>query len=382
MNPHISHPQLDLAMFDAQVDIISAWSTVDHAFDNYFSRPDSGDLIKAFIQWNQLKQVLVDRGLGRVLSSYESTLQKNLILWVAKTREEHMPEVLSTISAYGVVEPEMIMSLTKKGLDCIDIEAEAVNNMLKHKTHLINTSDRDANHELMLLIDCYLMEPQENIVLTIFDDILKNSNDANFLMTACLSMPIQDHRVKLGKDFKSWLIDNDTALAHKLVGTLSTEISDSVVHYLHKAGANETATLLFERINKINSPKKTLHLVNNLDRPLSEHSISRLSRKSPDELMMYFILKPDYLCKSFSINKDIDNIDFDKSFSRAIAKLKHMKIPYDHKEAGSTVDIFNPSRKTCEKTYQLLATSGEDRDLIAAQSNLMKRIRLESDFSL
>lgn len=382
MNPHISHPQLDLAMFDAQVDIISAWSTVDHAFDNYFSNPDSGDLIQAFMQWNQLKQVLVNRGLGRVLSSYESTMQHNLSLWVAKTRQEHMPEVLSTISAYGVVEPEMITSFARKCLDCIDIEIEAVKNMLRHKTHLINTSDRDANHELILLIDCYLMEPQENIVLTIFDDILKNSSDANFLMNACLSMPIQGNGVKPGKNFKRWLIDNDTALSQKLVGTLSTEISDSVVHYLHKAGANETAALLFERINKINSPKKTLHLVDKFDRPLSEHSISRLSRKSPDELMMYFILNQNYLCKSFETNKDIDNIDFDKSFSKAIAKLKHMKIPYDHKEAGGTVDIFNPSRKACEKTYQLLASSGEDRDLIAQHSNLMKRIRLESDFSL
>jgi hypothetical protein len=382
MNPNFSHPQFDLGMLDAQIDIISAWSTVDHSFDNYFSNPDVGDLKKAYVQWNQLKQAITDKGLGRVLSSYENTLQKNLISWVAKTREEHMPEVISTISTYGIVEPEMLFSLTEKCMDLLPIEADAVSNMLRNKTHLINTADRDANHEMLLLLECYFTEPQIKLAITILDDLLNNSNNPNLLMHACLSLPIEGHSARLGKEFKSWLIQNDHEIAERLANMPKCNVSDTVVQYLNKAGATKTSALLFDKINIINSFKKTLYLVNAFDKPLSEYSVTRAARSSPDELMMYFIVKPDYLCKLFELNTDLDDIDFSSTFLRAVSKLKSMKINYDYKSAGNAIDLFNPSKKSCDKIYSFLASTGKDREIIASHSNLLKRNKLEADFAL
>jgi len=208
--------QLTLPDQRLDIDIYAAWHSISGALDKCREYYDDDSLGFLFAQWQQLSDHLLRAGQHGIYAQYLNEFQAQAGNLVDKSPEGFAVDLMRLMTKFDLVDSSILLSFSDRKIDCLDVEREALESLLKSKHYLLDFKRRNDLYSFYHLLAGYALESRSDFVTMILDDVLKGTNNQDIIHNVCVDIPHQVYRKQSKGFYPDWLKMNDTRLSEKL----------------------------------------------------------------------------------------------------------------------------------------------------------------------
>ena len=373
--------QLTLPDQRLDIDIYAAWHSISGALDKCREYCDDDSLGFLFTQWQQLSDHLLSAGQHGIYAHYLNEFQAQAGMLVDKSPEGFAVDLMRLMTKFDLVDSSILLSFSDRKIDCLDVEREALESLLKSKHYLLDFKRRNDLYSFYHLLAGYALESRSDFVTMILDDVLKSTNNQDIIHKVCIDVPHQFYRKQSKGFFPDWLRENDTRLSEKLSNYSSTYLTDSHVLYALRSGAKTLAETLYPTIGMVNDYRIALKLTDHFKKTLSSETLQAFCKNSPVRALAYIICLPEVFKGVDLSSEEFAPINMNKHLPEAVKLIRKGRSEIEHSHLANLVDDFQGNLSPKDLIRDLKSVEYLNADF-RSLSKKLRRFNLESEMAL